>query len=292
MKNNKYPLLLMLICSVVLFEGFGWYVQHQKLVEITTDKFQPGVVYSCLYLRDAVHGTTNKNKGIQAFAGKSRDKSWQEKEKKQLEFQEVDESYFDNTLFIGDSRTVGLSDYANLGNASYAAEVGLTIYSLFDKPIIKLQDGSMGTLEQGLREKQYEKIYLMVGINELGTGNREKFLETYKEAVKKIQSLQPDAILFVQGILYVTQERSESDAYINNPNIIQRNADIAKLEDKEHIFYLDVNSVYSDGKGNLAEENTFDNVHLKAACYGQWKDFFLSHGIVPTAEAAESIKNQ
>lgn len=288
MKNNKYPLLALLICSVVLFEGFGWYVRSQKLVEITTDRFQPGVVYSCLYLRDTFNGTTNKAKEMQAFAGMSRDKkSQQAKEKTLLEFQQVDETYFDDALFIGDSRTVGLSEYADIGNATYAAEVGLTIYSLFDKPIMKLQDGSMGTLEQGLKEKQYGKIYLMVGINELGTGTREKFLETYKEAVKKIQSLQPNAIIFVQGILYVTQERSEGDTYINNPNIMLRNMDIAKLEDKEHIFYIDVNSVYSDGKGNLAPENTFDNVHLKAACYGQWKEFFMAHGIVPSEKVVE-----
>lgn len=63
----------------------------------------------------------------------------------------------------------------------------------------------------------------MVGINELGTGTREKFLETYSAAVDHIKELQPNAIIFIQGILYVTEERSAEDEYINNLNIQLRN---------------------------------------------------------------------
>lgn len=282
MKNKKHPLLLILFCSIVAVEGFGQYVHHENLVDMTSNTVQPGVVYSCLYLRDFAKGAANQERELQAFVNTKKQR--QQKNEEELEFQQVDMSYFDDALFIGDSRTVGMSEYAGIDNASYAAEVGLSVYTLFEKPIVKLQDGSMGTLEQGLREKQYGKIYLMVGINELGTGTRERFFATYQEAVQKIQALQPDAIIFVQGILYVTQERSDSDEYINNPNIMLRNLDIAKLEDKKHIFYIDVNTVYSDGKGNLAPENTFDNVHLKAACYEEWKKFLLAHGIVPKDE--------
>ena len=84
--------------------------------------------------------------------------------------------------------------------------------------------------------------------------------------------------------MYVTEERSQNDAYINNQNIQQRNKNIATLADNRNIFYIDVNEVYADGKGNLSKEYTFDNVHLKGACYGQWVTFLMEHGIVKYKE--------
>ena len=49
----------------------------------------------------------------------------------------VTEEWFDDALFIGDSRVVGLRDYARLGKADYFCSVGLTV---FDAVKIKLSD--------------------------------------------------------------------------------------------------------------------------------------------------------
>ena len=45
-----------------------------------------------------------------------------------LQFTTVDASYFDDALFIGDSRTVGIAEYGSLKNATYFADVGLNVY--------------------------------------------------------------------------------------------------------------------------------------------------------------------
>lgn len=243
-------------------------------------KLHPGVAYACMDLKNRMQNSGKTEAAWNVFAGTGQET--EEEEWPVREFETVDQSYFDDALFIGDSRMVGMSEYSGLDNATYYAEVGLTIYSLFDEPIAPLADGSMGTLEQALCEKQFGKIYLMVGINELGTGTREKFLETYSAAVEHIKELQPNAIIFIQGILYVTEERSAKDEYINNLNIQLRNMDISKLADQRRTFYIDVNTVYSDGKGNLSTEYTFDSAHLKAACYDQWVTFLMEHGIVTT----------
>ena len=42
-----------------------------------------------------------------------------------LQFTTVDASYFDDALFIGDSRTVGIAEYGSLKNATYFADVCL-----------------------------------------------------------------------------------------------------------------------------------------------------------------------
>ena len=54
------------------------------------------------------------------------DESTTELQEIQLEFVESDASYFDDALFIGDSRMVGIRDYGTLNNASYLCSVGLS----------------------------------------------------------------------------------------------------------------------------------------------------------------------
>lgn len=49
----------------------------------------------------------------------------------EYEFTQVDESYFDDALFIGDSRTVGLRDYTDLSeHADFYCETSLTIQKI------------------------------------------------------------------------------------------------------------------------------------------------------------------
>lgn len=198
---------------------------------------------------------------------------------KTYEFTTVDQSYFDDALFIGDSRTVGLHDYSGWDNATYYASIGLTVYDLFTKPIVE-ENGTTITIEQALTEHKFGKIYLMIGINEMGTGTIDSFMETYQNAVTRLQELQPDAILFVEGIMYVKKEKSDTDPIFNNPNIQARNDRIAALADNKKIFYIDVNEVVTDETGNLNPEYTYDEVHLLGRYYSVWTDFLLAHGIV------------
>ena len=46
------------------------------------------------------------------------------------EFTVSDKSYFDDALFIGDSRTAGLQKYGTLDNADYFASPGLNLYTI------------------------------------------------------------------------------------------------------------------------------------------------------------------
>ena len=189
----------------------------------------------------------------------------------------VDRAYFDDALFIGDSLTEDLKKYGGLGNASYFCRVGLNIYQLFETPKESALSGL--TLEQTLRGHQYRKIYIMLGINELGTGTTKYFVRHYSEALEKIRALQPDAILYVQSILPVSEEKSESDPVFKNSSIRDRNAGLQTLDNGKNVFYLDVAPAVSDRNGDLCTGYSGDDVHLKAKYYPLWTDFLLKHGV-------------
>ena len=194
------------------------------------------------------------------------------------EFITVGDDYFDDAVFIGDSRTVGLHDYGGLDQATFFATVGLNVYDMWSQRFCEV-DGEKLTLEEALSRRQYKKIYFQIGINEMGRGTVDTFMQAYEESVRKFQQLQPDAIIYVQGIMRVTKEKSDKDKIFNNPGIQVRNERIAQLADNMKIFYIDVNEVVCDDTGNLRKELTFDNLHLYGSKYYIWVDFLKTKGI-------------
>lgn len=193
----------------------------------------------------------------------------------------VEDDYFSDAVFIGDSRTVGLHEYGGLEEiTTFYASTGLTVYKIFDAEIIEVPGQRRKiTIEEALQQNQYKKIYLMIGINEMGTGTVETFTARYQEVVDHLLELQPEAILYIQGILKVSTERSNQGDYITNEGIAARNEALSQLADNERIFYLDVNPLICDNTGGIEPSYTFDGVHLKAKYIEIWKDYLKTHAI-------------
>lgn len=123
----------------------------------------------------------------------------------------------------------------------------------------------------------------MIGINELGTGNTGTFQKAYGRVLSKFRKWQPDAVIYIQGILPVSQSKSASDPVFNNVNINDKNVAISQFADGKHIFYLDVSAQLTDKKGNLKAEYTFDDVHMYAQYYSLWTDYLMEHAVVRNA---------
>jgi len=193
----------------------------------------------------------------------------------------VDDSYFDDALFIGDSRMVGLSQYCQDidARATFYAKKSLSIYNIRDDKWIETEDGDEISLAEALETNHFSKIYIMVGINELGRGDENDFRQAYQDVINQIQSAEPDAYIFINSIMHVSKEKNETDELYNNTNIDLRNDAIKSLEDKQNIFYLNINEAVDDEEGNLDAETTTDGVHLKGACYEPWHEYLLSHGV-------------
>ncbi len=179
----------------------------------------------------------------------------------------------EDALFIGDSRTVGLMDYAQIDGASFFASVGMNVYNIHSKPVSVPSIGKI-TLEDLLQSKRYGKIYIMLGINELGY-NMNRTVEKYNELTRYIREKQPDAFIFIQANLCVTKSRSDTDKIINNTTISKLNTALAALADGETIFYLDANTIFNDGNGNLPLEKCIDSAHLYGKYYFEWGQWIM-----------------
>ena len=271
---KKCPLLAAVIVSGLVIEGAG-VANGVKSGEIENPASwkQPALATVFTDLKQGVYPWSDRS--VQTAA-------MDEAEEEPLEFTHVDKEYFADAVFIGDSRTQGLYEYSNLADvATFYSKTSLTVYNLFEKPKDFIREGDEKlTLEQALSRHQFKKVYLMIGINEMGTGTPESFFEAYARAVYKIRELQPDAIIFVQGIMRVAGQKNASDPVFNNTNINIRNVEIETLANGKDIFYIDVNEAVCDENGNLYADWTFDQIHLKAKYYQVWENFLMEHGIV------------
>lgn len=196
-------------------------------------------------------------------------------------YKKVDKRYFDDAVFIGDSRTDGMRNYSGLDNATFFAKTGLNVYELLDDEFLtEPSTGKPVSVSYMLKHNHYGKIYFMIGINELGTGNTGTFQKAYERVLNKFRKWQPDAIIYMEAILPVSKNKSAGDPIFNNININDKNVAISQLADGKNIFYFDISEKLTDKKGNLRDDYTFDDVHMYAQYYNLWTDFLMEHGVV------------
>jgi len=189
---------------------------------------------------------------------------------------DVDDKYYENSVFIGDSRIAGLHDYSGWENTTFCYKIGLNVFKMMTDTV-RTNTGK-ATIEEVLSERQFENVYIMVGINELGIGTVDDFSNKYKENLDIIRQLQPDARIILMGIMFETTEYSEANDVYNNDNINAKNVAIARLANGKDIFYLDMNPAVTDDTGGVRADISFDGVHLIAKYYYLWTDFMYSHG--------------
>ena len=185
-------------------------------------------------------------------------------------FVKGDPSYFDDALFIGDSRMVGIRDYGTLKNSTYFCTEGLSTYKVSSEYI----DGR--TFADLLQSKQFGKIYIMLGINEVGN-DFNYTVNSYKSIISTARQYQPNAVIVLMANLHVTAAAETS--MISNDRINYLNASLQQLADNQTVFYLDVNPVFDDPDGNLRADAAGDGVHVYADYYPVWCEFLCNNTV-------------
>ena len=181
------------------------------------------------------------------------------------------------SLFIGDSRTVGLMEYSAIENADFFCNVGMSVYNI-QKNTVAVPTVGKVTLTELLNNKKYDRIYIMLGINEVGY-KFETTVQKYSELIGFIKEKQQNAIIIIQANLHVTKSRSVSDKDVTNSAIDGLNSQLSKLANNKDVFYIDANPVFDDESGNLASDKTGDSAHLYAKYYKSWGDWITTETV-------------
>ena len=190
------------------------------------------------------------------------------------------DTWFQDALFIGNSRVDGLRLYSGIKGADFLTHVGLSVYQVMDgDPVIRRGEDMISVLE-AVGQKEYNKIYVALGINELGYFRAQGFADTMGELVDELRALQPQATLYIQAILPVNTalcQKYEQRYYITNEAIDDYNAALAGMTEEKEVWLLDIPDQLLDQNGEIKEELSADGVHMQRAGYVIWLDYLLSH---------------
>ena len=175
---------------------------------------------------------------------------------------EAEEDYYKDTVFIGDSRTQGLQINAGLTSPDFFAGRGLNVKNARTEKVVKNAAGKAVTVDDALKDKQYKKVYICFGINELGWPYTNIFADEYQKTIDAIKKIQPNAEVVVQGILPVTEKKSKSDKIFNMKNVKKFNKVIKKMAEDNGETYVDNSPAVANDKGYLPGDVTPDGIHM------------------------------
>lgn len=191
--------------------------------------------------------------------------------------------YYKDTLFIGDSRTAGLYIYGRIEGASYFARTSMNVGNCFNSSKSETGTGSL-SLEAYLKKNRFGKIYILLGINEIGY-SYDWIVTRYEKLISRLQELQPGAVIVIQSNMHVTKAKSDSSPKtFNNTRINELNRRLSELADGKKVFYLSFESIFDGADGNMNPDYSGDGVHLKAKSYKIWRDYLLSEGMLRLPE--------
>ena len=200
-----------------------------------------------------------------------------------LPYEEVDLSYFDDALFIGDSRVAGLA--MNSGtNATFYAVTSFQLYRYKTFKVVQTPSGKVPIFDAMPYDK-FTKIYIKVGLNELGSVTDEPFLDAYTSLINDLRVMQPRAIIYIQAILPVTQVKSQTDRVHCNENIKKRNENLKSFAELMKCYYVDVGPYFADETGALKADTTADGIHMYSKYMPMWIDALRKQAVKwPPAE--------
>lgn len=184
---------------------------------------------------------------------------------------------FSGCLFIGDSRTQGLILYSGVYGAENYTARGLTVDGYFSSAVIDMNDSKVSVAQAVESGPDFERVYIMLGINELGWSYESVFAEKYGNLVDHVKSNMPDAKIIVQSILPITPSRSASDNVFNNANVARFNVSIKNMCSQKGVTYLDLTPHMGDETGALPEGAAFDGIHLQKSYCQKWLDYLKAN---------------
>jgi len=167
-------------------------------------------------------------------------------------------------VFLGDSITEGgewgeLFDNNMIRNRGIAGDVSSALYGRLDD-IIRLSPN---------------KVFLMVGVNDLLFVSVDEVVKNYKAIVEKVTKEIPSCQLYLQSVLPINSE--VRNIPISNKSIKSLNVAIQQIAKEKNLQYLDIHALLQDEKGNLKAQYTQDGIHINGEAYVVWSQAIKEH---------------
>lgn len=189
---------------------------------------------------------------------------------------EAEDEYFSDAAFVGNSLMDGFRLFSGLSTCDYYAATSMTVLGMDSTYAITLDSGGSGTIMQALAQKEYGKVYIQLGINEIGF-ETSYFKELYGKMLDNIAEIQPDADIYIMSLTPVSEHKSATSDIFNMKRINDYNNALYELAEEKGCYFLDICTALSDETGFLPSAVTSDGVHFSVSHYLVWLEYVKTH---------------
>lgn len=214
----------------------------------------------------------------------------------------LQDSYFDDAVFVGDSISLKLKNYVNkqrrrtpdfFGNAAFLTVGGLgsgnVQLPISPGSLHPSYNGEKMMLEDSVAATGAKKMYIMFGMNDIVPYGVEGAIENLETLIDKILEKSPDLTVAVESVTPILTDRQQRN--LNNTSITEYNGLLQDLCARRGFEYLDIASQLMDSDGGLVYEYCGDapglGMHLSDAGCVPWIDYLRSHPITAVEEPEE-----
>lgn len=175
------------------------------------------------------------------------------------------------TAMIGDSivATIGLYDVTEY--IDFYGKVSLNSYSIFNKKI----SGSSRYVIDEIKDRGYDKVIILMGINEYGA-NVSAWKEQYRKIVEAVKVRAPGAEIYVHAIMPVNDSRAKANGYsVTNAIIAPMNNALRELAKEEGCYFIDAREAIALSDGSLPYDAASDGIHPNYKYCDIWGDWLV-----------------
>lgn len=196
-------------------------------------------------------------------------------------------SFFDKSVFIGDSISVTLESYCAasgaLGKAQFLCAGSMSPTNMLTGKILPEYpkgSGQKPPIQDSVAATGAEVVYIMLGMDNIAYGV-EKASSDYVTIINNILTKNPDVHIVVQSVTPMTSDSPRANATLNNEIIEQFNKKMQGICEENRWYYLNVAEKFKDADGGLipsyCSDKTSMGMHFTYEGAKVWVDYLLNH---------------
>ena len=214
----------------------------------------------------------------------------------EVEFKTVDDDYFNNSVFIGDSISYGLTLYVTekraegenvLGTAQFltsgSLSFGNSLWDVSDESVHPTYNGEKMKLEDAIAQIKPGKIYILLGTNDVALYGVEQTIANADTEISRMLEASPGAEIFIMSTTpKYSPAESDVDGALNNADIDALNVAMRQFAVEKGYNFMNIAPLFKDETGGLAADYCSDKegmgIHFTSAAYDIWLNFLYSYG--------------
>lgn len=170
----------------------------------------------------------------------------------------ADDSYFADSLFVGDSRMGALALYGSHKDTEVYYVTSLNLLRIEVMPVDEHTDH---TLMDYLENTKKTNIYMLFGINEVRSSSFDSFAGIYQEIIDMLKEHNPDVKIYIM-LAYHPQEISGLNDDQLNDQLEKMNLRMKALAIENRVYYIDLDPALAGEDGKIRSKYTFDGLHM------------------------------